>query len=107
MKTCVGIVLVAVLSVLSVCAAQEQKELRVFSGERWEYKTIQHRSDTLPEDSELNVLGDEGWEVVTVLDSGARQRSGLQILLKRKKIALVESLNPQWKDLSGDWYGPS
>jgi putative endonuclease len=25
-------------------------------------------------------------------------------LLRRKKIALIVSLNPEWKDLSDDWY---
>ena len=27
--------------------------------------------------------------------------------LRSKKVALIESLNPQWKDLSADWYGVS
>ena len=25
--------------------------------------------------------------------------------LRRKKIALIESMNPRWEDLSKDWYG--
>jgi len=24
--------------------------------------------------------------------------------LRKKKIALIESMNPQWKDLSDNWY---
>ena len=27
--------------------------------------------------------------------------------LRSKKVALIESLNSQWKDLSADWYGVS
>ena len=26
--------------------------------------------------------------------------------LRKKKVALIESQNPDWKDLSEDWYGP-
>ena len=26
--------------------------------------------------------------------------------LRAKKIALIESVNPQWNDLSADWFGP-
>jgi len=34
----------------------------------------------------------------------AREKA-IKGLLRRKKIALIESVNPTWEDLSENWYG--
>ena len=41
-------------------------------------------------------------ELVDPLEGIAREKQ-IKGWLRRKKIALIESMNPAWKDLSADW----
>jgi putative endonuclease len=46
-------------------------------------------------------------EVTSEVTAASEREKQIKGWLRRKKIALFESLNPQWKDLTVDWYGPS
>jgi putative endonuclease len=37
--------------------------------------------------------------------SAIRREKQIKGWLRRKKIALIESANPEWRDLAEDWYG--
>ena len=39
---------------------------------RWEYREIARDMDALPTESELNALGDEGWELAGVTPAAGR-----------------------------------
>ena len=41
---------------------------------------------------------------VTIAIAREKQIKGM---LKNKKIELIKILNPEWKDLSEDWYDPN
>ena len=39
------------------------------------------------------------------INSAIMREKQIKGWLRKKKIALIESINPEWKDLSEDWYG--
>ena len=41
-----------------------------------------------------------------IRDAIAREKQ-LKGWLRERKVALIESVNPTWRDLSDDWFGPS
>ncbi|MCX7593155.1 MAG: GIY-YIG nuclease family protein [Fischerella sp.] len=45
-------------------------------------------------------------ETVDVTEAIAREKQ-IKGWLRAKKIALIESMNPEWKDLSADWFDKS
>jgi putative endonuclease len=50
------------------------------------------------------------YEIFDDVRNAINREKQLKRWVRRKKIALIESVNPSWKDLSGDWYesrGPS
>ncbi|MBI3786665.1 MAG: GIY-YIG nuclease family protein [Ignavibacteriales bacterium] len=44
------------------------------------------------------------YEVALNADAGIVREKQIKGWLRIKKIALIESVNPQWKDLASDWY---
>ena len=46
----------------------------------------------------------ESTDDVTVAIAREKQIKGM---LRNKKIGLIKTLNPEWKDLSEDWYDPN
>lgn len=50
------------------------------------------------------------WESFDDVRNAINREKQLKGWVRRKKVALIEGDNPQWKDLRGDWYrdrGPS
>jgi len=45
------------------------------------------------------------YELTDDVQSAITREKQIKGWLRRKKVALIESLNPQWKDLSEAWYG--
>ncbi|MGB2768181.1 MAG: GIY-YIG nuclease family protein [Candidatus Zixiibacteriota bacterium] len=43
------------------------------------------------------------YEVTSAVTSAIAREKQIKGWLRRKKIALIESVNPQWKDLSEEW----
>jgi putative endonuclease len=46
----------------------------------------------------------ESTDDVTIAIAREKQIKGM---LRNKKIELIKTLNPEWKDLSEDWYDPN
>ena len=46
------------------------------------------------------------YEEFTDIHCAIAREKQIKGLLRIKKIALIVSMNPTWKDLSEDWYGP-
>ena len=44
------------------------------------------------------------YEVTADVESAIAREKQLKSWLRNKKIALIESENPQWRDLSAEWY---
>ena len=47
------------------------------------------------------------YETASDVQSTIRREKQIKGRLRSRKIALIESMNPEWKDLSDGWYGPS
>ena len=45
------------------------------------------------------------YEETASVDAALAREKQIKGWLRRKKIALIESMNPEWKDLSEGWYG--
>jgi len=43
------------------------------------------------------------YETTTEITSAIAREKQIKGWLRKKKIALIESMNPEWKDLSEDW----
>ena len=44
------------------------------------------------------------YESTSSIHSAIEREKQIKGLLREKKIALIDSLNPEWKDLSEEWY---
>jgi putative endonuclease len=44
------------------------------------------------------------YEVTSDVRSAIAREKQIKGWLRKKKIALIESMNPEWKDLSADWF---
>lgn len=44
------------------------------------------------------------YEMTSSIDSAIEREKQIKGWLRAKKIALVDSLNPEWKDLSDEWF---
>jgi putative endonuclease len=44
------------------------------------------------------------YEVVEDVNSAIAREKQIKGWLRKKKVALIESVNPEWKDLSADWF---
>lgn len=44
------------------------------------------------------------YEVTNDIRSAIVEEKQIKGWLRKKKIALIESVNPEWKDLSADWF---
>lgn len=67
----------------------------------WQHKT--HRGGTFTAKYGLNRLVYLE-EAEQVLDAISREKQ-IKGWLRAKKLALIETLNPDWQDLSAEWFG--
>ena len=44
------------------------------------------------------------YEATSEVTSAIEREKQIKGWVRRKKIELIESMNPEWKDLSADWY---
>jgi putative endonuclease len=44
------------------------------------------------------------YEITNDVNAAIKREKQIKGWLRKKKIALIESINPNWKDLSKDWY---
>ena len=44
------------------------------------------------------------YEITNDVNTAIKREKQIKGWLRKKKIALIESMNPNWKDLSKDWY---
>ena len=44
------------------------------------------------------------FEAMTDVSSAIKREKQIKAWRREKKVKLIDSLNPQWKDLSEDWY---
>jgi len=67
----------------------------------WQHK--QHEIDGFTKAYEVDrLVYYESFFIVSNAIARAKQLKGWR---RQKKIALIESMNPQWKDFSREWYG--
>jgi putative endonuclease len=45
------------------------------------------------------------YEITDDVQAAIQREKQIKGWLRRKKIALIETTNPEWKDLSEEWYG--
>ena len=45
------------------------------------------------------------YEVTNDVTAAINREKQIKGWLRRRRLALVESMNPEWKDLAADWYG--
>jgi len=45
------------------------------------------------------------WEETSDILAAIQREKQIKGLLRKKKIALIETKNPEWEDLSKDWFG--
>ena len=46
------------------------------------------------------------YEMTTVVHAALAREKQIKGWLRAKKVALIDSMNPSWKDLSEEWYVP-
>ena len=69
-----------------------------------ERRVHEHKQKVIPGfASRYNLTRLAYYETTSAIESALSREKQLKGWLRRKKIALVESMNPQWKDLSSDW----
>lgn len=54
--------------------------------------------------SKYNIQYRVYYEMTSSIDSAIEREKQIKGWLRAKKIALVDSLNPEWKDLSDEWF---
>jgi len=54
--------------------------------------------------SKYNITRLVYYEVADDVDAAIRREKRIKGMTRAKKIALIRSLNPRWRDLSADWY---
>jgi putative endonuclease len=54
--------------------------------------------------SKYNIQSLVYYESTSSIDSAIQREKQIKGWLRAKKIALIESVNPEWKDLSEDWF---
>ncbi len=45
------------------------------------------------------------WEEYPYINDAIGREKQIKGWLRAKKVALIESMNPEWRDLSDEWYG--
>ena len=70
-----------------------------------EYRVLQHKLKVVPGfTSRYHIDRLVYYEETNDIRIAIAREKQLKGWLRAKKIALIESVNPQWKDLSADWY---
>ena len=70
-----------------------------------ERRVYQHKKKLIPGfTSRYNIDRLVYYEVSNDVNATIAREKQLKGWLRRKKIALIESMNPEWRDLSEDWY---
>ncbi len=65
----------------------------------------EHRSKSIPGfTSKYNITKLVYYEAGDDINPALAREKQIKGWLRAKKIALIESVNPEWKDLSEDWY---
>ena len=52
-----------------------------------------------------NIINLVYYEVTGDVQAAIQREKQIKGWLRKKKIALIETMNPEWKDLSDGWYG--
>jgi putative endonuclease len=70
-----------------------------------EHRVLQHKLKVVPGfTSRYHIDRLVYYEETNDIRTAIAREKQLKGWLRAKKIALIESVNPQWKDLSADWY---
>jgi putative endonuclease len=70
-----------------------------------ERRVYEHKNIITPGfTSKYNITKLVFFESTTNVDEAIKREKQIKGWLRSKKIALIESQNPNWKDLSKDWY---
>ena len=71
-----------------------------------ERRVLQHRGKLLPGfTARYNINRLVYYEVCGEIWAAIAREKQIKSWSRKKKIALIESVNRDWKDLSADWYG--
>lgn len=71
-----------------------------FEGRMWQHKTKALKGFTYKYNCDRLVYFEQYHEVT---DAIAREKQ-IKAYRREKKIALIESMNPEWKDLAAEWF---
>ena len=70
-----------------------------------QFRVLQHKLKVIPGfTSRYHIDRLVYYEETTDIRTAIAREKQLKGWLRAKKIALIESMNSQWKDLSADWY---
>jgi len=85
------------------------KSRRLYTGvtNNLERRVYEHKHKLLPGfTSKFNITKLVFFEAGDDISVAIAREKQIKGWLRAKKIALIESMNPEWKDLSEDWYLP-
>lgn len=85
------------------------KSRRLYTGvtNNLERRVYEHKHKLLPGfTSKYNITKLVFFEAGDDISVAIAREKQIKGWLRAKKIALIESMNPEWKDLSEDWYLP-
>lgn len=72
-----------------------------------ERRVYEHKNKLVPGfTSKYNITQLAYYEETNDVQVALAREKQIKGWLRSKKIALIESINPQWKDLSLEWYSP-
>jgi len=84
--------------------ASETRELYIGVTKNLERRLAEHRSGYDPESYSLRHSTTRlvYFETTTDVSSAIRREKRLKRLSRRRKLLLIEKINPEWRDLAGD-----
>jgi putative endonuclease len=73
-----------------------------------EKRVYQHKCKTIEGFTKrYNITQPVFFESTNYITSAIAREKQIKGMLRHKKVELIKSLNPEWKDLSEDWYAPN
>jgi putative endonuclease len=70
-----------------------------------EHRVLQHRSKSIPGfTAKYNITNLAWYEEFTSIREAIEREKRLKGWTRAKKLALIEEMNPRWKDLAADWF---
>ena len=72
-----------------------------------ERRIFEHKNKLMPGfTSKYNITKLVYFESTPDINAAIAREKQIKGWLRAKKIALIETVNPEWRDLSGEWYAP-